>query len=143
MSLTLEPFFPRVGTMETALRKTVAAATIGLLGALTGETSFAQEGNFHRLNGAQIQASFSGMELTDEIHWREVYDRSGTLTTYEMGRKRVGKWRVEANQLCTDLGQEGGVGCYEVWLSGKKIELRRDASDPSPLEGVLQKPTGR
>jgi hypothetical protein len=28
---------------------------------------------------AQIQSAFAGMELTDEVHWREVYDRNGTL----------------------------------------------------------------
>ena len=63
-------------TTETALHKTIIAAMIGLLAPLTPSEGFAEE-KFRRLNGAQIQASFAGMELTDEIHWREVYERSG------------------------------------------------------------------
>jgi hypothetical protein len=31
---------------------------------------------------------------------------------------------------------------YEVWLSGKKVELREQTAS-FPLEGVLQKPTDR
>jgi hypothetical protein len=121
----------------------IAAAAGGLVGAVLVEKSLAAEEKFRRLSGAQIQSAFAGMELTDEVHWREVYDRNGTLTTYEMGRKRVGKWRVQAGQLCTQVGDGGDSGCYEVWLSGRKVELKRDASDPSPLEGVLERPTGR
>ena len=127
--------------ITNALR--IAAAAGGLLGAVLVEKSLAAEEKFRRISGAQIQSAAAGMELTDEVHWREVYDRNGTLTTYEMGRKRVGKWRVEAGQLCTQVGDGGDSGCYEVWLSGRKVELRRDASDPSPLEGVLERPTGR
>ena len=121
----------------------IVAAAGGLLCAVLFATSLNAEEKFHRVNGEQIQAAFSGMELTDEVHWREVYDRNGTLTTYEMGRKRVGKWRVQAAQLCTEVGDGGDSGCYEVWLSGRKVELRREVSDPSPLEGVLERPTGR
>jgi hypothetical protein len=118
-------------------------AAAGLLGAVLFEKDLAAEEKFRRLSGAQIQTAFAGMELTDEVHWREVYDRNGTLTTYEMGRRRVGKWRVQANQLCTEVGDGGDSGCFEAWLSGKKVELRRDASDPSPLEGVLERPASR
>jgi hypothetical protein len=121
----------------------IAAATGGLLGAVLFDRSLAAEEKFRRLSGAQIQSAFAGMELTDEVHWREVYDRNGTQTTYETGRKRVGKWRVRAGQLRTEVGDGGDSGCYGVWLSGRKVELRRDTSDPSPLEGVLEKPTGR
>lgn len=32
--------------------------------------------------------------------------------------------------------------CYQVWLPGKKIELRREGST-LPLEGVLQKAGAR
>ena len=78
------------------------------------------------------------MEMTDEVHWGDVYEPSGTLRTYSMGRKTVGKWRVQKNELCLDRGKEE-QGCYEVWLSGKKVELRRAGSD-LPLEGVLQRP---
>ena len=127
--------------MTTVFTTRIVAA--GLLGTVLVETGLAAEEKFRRLSGAQIQAAFAGMEVTDEVHWREIYDRNGALTSYEMGRKRVGKWRVQASQLCTEVSDGGDSGCYEVWLSGKKVELRRDASDPSPLEGMLERPTGR
>ena len=82
------------------------------------------------------------MEVTDDVHWAEVYGRNGTITSYSMGKRRLGKWRVENDELCVDL-EEDSSGCYEIWLSGNKIQLRRDGSDSLPLEGVLQKPSAR
>ena len=81
------------------------------------------------------------MEITDESHWGDVYGRSGILTNYSMGHKSVGKWSVRKDELCIDRGDDDG-GCYEVWLSGKRIELRREGSN-LPFEGVLQKQTSR
>ena len=79
------------------------------------------------------------MELTDEAHWGEVFERNGTLTITSMGHKSVGKWRVQKDELCLETGSEPGGGCYQVWLSGKNVELRNQAST-TPLEAVLQKP---
>ena len=81
------------------------------------------------------------MELTDEVHWRELYERSGTVTSTSMGRKRTGKWRVEKDQLCIEFEKEPPVNCYEVWMAGKKVELRRQGL--LPLQGVVEQPTGR
>ena len=81
------------------------------------------------------------MEFTDQVHWAERYGADGTLTTREMGTTRVGTWRVEDDQLCVDLGKEGGRGCYEVWISGNKVELRAPGSSAYPAQGVLQRPT--
>ena len=100
------------------------------------------EEKLQRLTGQQIRAKFAGMELTDEAHWGEVFERNGTLTITSMGHKNVGKWRIQTDQLCLDTGKEPGGGCYEVWISGKNVELRNQASSV-PLEGVLQKPTDR
>jgi hypothetical protein len=94
--------------------------------------------NFQRLKGQQIHAKFAGMEMTDEVHWSDVYERNGTLTTYEMGDKRLGKWWVQKDELCHDRGN-GLKACYEVWISGKKVELRGGGST-TPLEGVLGTP---
>ena len=58
-----------------------------------------------------------------------------------MGRKSSGKWHVQKDELCIDRGKDDG-GCYQVWLSGKKVELRREGST-LPLEGVLQKQSAR
>jgi len=59
-----------------------------------------------------------------------------------MGHKSTGKWRIQKDQLYLDRGEEPGGGCYEVWVSGKRVELR-DQTAGYPLEGVLQKPTDR
>jgi len=97
--------------------------------------------DFKKLNSAQIRRSFAAMEFTDQVHWVERYGADGTLTTREMGKTRVGTWRVEDDQLCVDLGKEGGRGCYEVWISGNKIQLRTPGSSSYPAQGVLQRPT--
>src|SRR5262245_15477032 len=119
--------------------KTITAATIGLLGSVAVIGHVAAEQKFQKLTGAQIQARFAGMELTDEAHWGEVFERNGTLTITSMGHKSIGKWRVQKDQLCLETGKEPGAGCYEVWLSGRNVELRNQASSV-PLEVVLQKP---
>ena len=96
---------------------------------------------FQKLSGLQIRAKLAGMEITDEAHWADVFAANGTLTSYSMSRKSTGKWHVQKDELCIDRGEDDG-GCYQVWLSGKKIELRREGSN-LPFEGVLQKPSAR
>ncbi len=96
---------------------------------------------FQKLAIPQIRAKLSGMEITDEVHWADVFSSNGVLTSYSLGRKSVGKWNVQRDELCLDRGKDDG-GCYQVWLSGKKVELRREGSN-LPLEGVLQRQTTR
>ena len=50
--------------------------------------------NARKLSGAQIRTRMIGMQLTDEVHYRFVYERDGTLRSYSMGVKKVGKWTV-------------------------------------------------
>jgi hypothetical protein len=121
------------------MKKQAAAAMIATLGVITLESNAAAEQKFQKLTGAQIQAKFPGMELTDEAHWGEVFERNGTLTITSMGHKSVGKWRIQKDQLCLDTGNEPGGGCYEVWVFGRNVELRNQASN-LPLEAVLQRP---
>ena len=125
--------------MRTTANKLTAAAAVIILVA-SGSRAEA-EPKFQKLTSAQIQAKFPGMELTDEAHWGEVFERNGTLTITSMGHKSTGKWRVQKDQLCMETGDAPGGGCYEVWLSGKNVELRNQASSV-PLEAVLQKPGG-
>jgi hypothetical protein len=127
----------RSRTMKT--KKQVTAAVIVTLGVVAFEPNAAAQQKFQKLTGAQIQARFPGMELTDEAHWGEIFERNGTLTITSMGHKSVGKWRVQKDELCLETGSEPGGGCYQVWLSGKNVELRNQAST-TPLEAVLQKP---
>jgi len=120
-------------------KKEVTAAIIATLGAFAFASNVAAEQKLQKLTGAQIQAKFPGMELTDEAHWGEVFERNGTLTITSMGHKSFGKWRIQKDQLCLETGSEPGGGCYEVWLAGRNVELRNRASS-TPLEAVLQKP---
>ena len=101
----------------------------------------AAEGKFQRLNAGQIRAKLADMELTDNVHWRDLYQGNGTIMSTSMGRKRTGKWRVEQNQLCIEFEKEPIPKCYDVWVSGKEVELRREGL--LPLQGTLEPPTGR
>jgi hypothetical protein len=134
-----------MATMSTTKRP--GAALIALLCAATttlvavlASGALAEE-KLQKLSAGQIRARIAGMELTDEVHWRELYGRSGTVTSTSMGRKRTGKWRVEKDQLCIEFEKEPPANCYEVWMAGKKVELRRQGL--LPLQGVVEQPTGR
>src|SRR6516165_6718374 len=87
---------------------------------------------FKKLNSAQIRRSFAAMEFTDQVHWVERYGADGTLTTRAMGKTRVGTSHSEDDQVCVDLGKDGGCWCYEVWISGNKVELRPPGSPAYP-----------
>jgi hypothetical protein len=115
------------------------AAMIATLAVFMFASSAAAEQKFQKLTGAQIRTKFPAMELTDEAHWGEVFERNGALTITSMGHKSVGKWRIQKDQLCLETGNEPGGGCYDVWLSGRNVELRNQTST-TPLEAVLQKP---
>ena len=86
------------------------------------------EGRFQKLTTREIRANLAGMELTDNVHWRDLYQRNGTVTSTSMGRKRTGKWRVEKDQLCIEFENEPVPKCYDVWLSDKQVELRREVA---------------
>jgi hypothetical protein len=99
-------------------------------------SSAAAEERFQKLTAGQIRAKLAGMELTDNVHWRDLYQRNGTVLSESMGRKRTGKWRVEKDQLCIELEKDPIPNCYDVWLSGKQVELRREGL--LPLQGALE-----
>src|SRR5437016_5165831 len=122
------------------LKERLPPAVIVIVAFIAFPASLCAQEKFQRLNGQQIRVKFVGMELTDESHWGDVFERDGTLRLYSMGHKSVGKWRIQKDQLCLERGSEPGGGCYEVWIAGKKVELRNQFP---PLEGVLQKPTDR
>ena len=123
--------------MKSRLGTAVTAATV--VAALA--SGAAAEEKLQKLSAGQIRAKMAGMELTDGVHWRELYGRGGTVTSDSMGRKRTGKWRVEKDQLCIEFENEPPANGYEVWMSGKKVELRRQGL--LPLQGVVEQPTGR
>jgi hypothetical protein len=122
--------------MVISLRSAVVAALLSAL-AVQGFAApgFAAE-KFRRLSGKEINARFAGMELSDDVHWRDVYERDGTLKSQSMGKQRAGKWSVKGDQLCIELGADTG-GCYDVWLAGSNAEFRREGLDGAMLEGRL------
>jgi len=121
------------------MTKLATALVAAALGSISFETA-AVTGKLQRLSGAQIRAKFVAMQLTDEVHWRYVYDRDGTLRSYSMGTKKVGKWTIEKDELCLYL-DERDDGCYEVSLSGKNVTMKPSGLGLT-LEGVLQTPAG-
>ena len=123
--------------MKSRLGTAVTAATV-LAASASGA---AAEEKLQKLSAGQIRAKMAGMELTDGVHWRELYGRGGTVTSDSMGRKRTGKWRVEKDQLCIEFDKDPPAKCYEVWMSGKTVELRREGL--MPLQGVIEQPSGR
>jgi hypothetical protein len=120
------------------MKKRMDTATMAMLLAVAFASSAGAEEKLQKLSGGQIRAKIAGMELTDEVHWRETYERGGTLTSNSMGHKRSGKWRVEKDQLCIDFEKDPPAKCYEVWMAGKNVELRREGL--MPLQGVLGPP---
>ncbi len=115
-----------------------AAVTIGSLSSAIGPVAAE---SVQKLSGSQIRAKIAGMQLTDEVHWRDVYDRDGSLRSYADGKKRVGKWVIEKDELCVYF-KEPEDGCYEVSLSGNRIEMKPSGLGLT-IEGILQAPTDR
>ena len=127
--------------MVKTTKKRMTAATIALLTAATLGSGAPAEEKYQKLSGSQIRTKFAGMELTDEAHWRDFYERGGTVSGMSMGRKRTGKWRIEKDELCVEFDKDPPAKCYQVWLSGKNVELRREGL--YTLQGVLELPNGR
>jgi hypothetical protein len=115
----------------------IAKALLIVLSLSVGWSASAEE-KFQKLKGTQIRAKFSGMELTDQVHWYDFYDRNGTVVSSSMGRKRQGKWWIDKDRLCTDVDKESSVRCYDVLVSGNNVQLRGDGS--LPLDAVLRTP---
>jgi hypothetical protein len=120
-------------TLAPTVLKVLAAATFGLA---VFEAGPAAAGQLKKLSGSQIRDKMTGMQLTDEVHYRLVYDRDGTLRSYSMGVKKVGKWIIEKDQLCLYLG-ETDDGCYQVTVSDDRIEMTPSGLGGT-LDGILQ-----
>ena len=95
---------------------------------------------FTKLSGAQIAATLGGRQFTEEVR-RDIYQKDGTLRRYEMGRARLGTWRIRGSEICIDFGNDGDTNCFEIWLQGNNVVMQRDAEDNYPEKGILEKPT--
>jgi hypothetical protein len=114
----------------------IAALTCGIGGFVALDAGFVAAENLQRLSGAQMRARFAGRELTDEVHWRTVYQRDRTLRNYALGSKKVGKWSIQGDDLCIDLPEPDG-GCFEVALSGTRIVMTPTGLG-LPYDGILE-----
>jgi hypothetical protein len=130
-----------MSTRKNSTRRRLRVTGLACLAVATLGANATAEEKFQKLTGGQIRGQLGGMELTDNVHWRDLYQRNGTVMSTSMGRKRTGKWRVEKDQLCIEFEKEPIPKCYDVWLSGKTVELRREGL--LPLQGTLEAPTGR
>lgn len=123
------------------MKEPVTILVAATLGCISMQASTVAAENSRKLSGSQIRARLAGMQLTDEVHWRDVYDRDGTLRSYSDGKRKVGRWVVEKDELCVYF-KEPDDGCYEVLLSGDRIEMKPSGLGLS-IEGILQAPTDR
>jgi hypothetical protein len=137
------PFNVTTNRERPTLMKLLILVTVTFSVLIGGQPSAFAEEQLQKLSGKQIRAKFTGMQFTDQVHWGQVYAPNGTLTSEEMGRKRFGTWRVVNDQLCTDLGKEGGNDCFDVWISGKKVQLKIPGSTELPFEVVFEIPPNR
>ena len=127
--------------LEVAVKNLSKIIAVVAVASSSMATSAVAAEQSRKLSGAQIRARFTGMQLTDEVHYRDVYDRDGTLRSYSMGTKKVGKWAVEKDELCQYF-KEPDDGCYEVSLSGERVEMKPSGLGLT-IEGILQAPTDR
>jgi hypothetical protein len=123
------------------MSKLVTMLVAAALGSILFSVSPIAAENSRKLSGNQIRERFTGKQLTDEVHFRDVYDRDGTLRSYSDGKMTVGKWTIEKDALCLYF-KEPDDGCYEVRLSGDRIEMKPSGLGLS-IEGILQAPTDR
>jgi hypothetical protein len=123
------------------MKELVTILVAATLGSISFQVSPIAAENSRKLSGNQIRETFAGKQLTDEVHFRDVYDRDGTLRSYAMGTKKVGKWAVEKDELCLYF-KEPDDGCYDVSLSGDRIEMKPSGLGLT-IDGILQTPTDR
>ena len=117
------------------------AAIVCILALLAADRGGAAAEKFQKLTGSQIRARFAGMEMTDHVHFADVFGTNGLLTAYSMGKRKDGKWRIAKDELCVERSKDDS-GCYQVWTSGSNVEFRREGL-AATLEGVLQRPVVR
>src|SRR5258708_13209125 len=114
------------------------AMVVGLFAALIAlslsEPSFAEE-KFRMLKEKQIRAVVIGRTITDEAHWSDYFRKDGSVVSMNMGRKSIGKWKIQNNELC--IYKKELDGCYQVWVFKDEVSLRLEGID-TPFEAYLR-----
>jgi hypothetical protein len=93
---------------------------------------------YRKMSEGEIKAKVTGMEITDEAHFSEQYMRDGTVRIVTLGRRVVAKWTVKQGQLCIEAPRADDSRCAEVWVAGRKVQLRVPG-DRVPYDVVIQK----
>ena len=71
-----------------------------------------------------LRAMFSGLELSDQVHYFYQFHSDGRLTGINLQEEITGKWRTEEGKLCLTLGQFDSVEeCYEVRKDGDSVSF--------------------
>jgi hypothetical protein len=109
-----------------------------LLTVLLTASSTAAAERLRKLPQAEIVAKLGGMQFTDGVHWREIFEEGGDVQRFDIDRVRIGTWHMRKNELCIDFGADGDDNCFEVWMEGNQIVMQRDTEDPHPREGFLE-----
>lgn len=112
-----------------------AAIVLGPLAALA-------EQPFRMLQAKEIRARIIGHDLTDLYHWSWYFRGDRTLVRIDMGKKRLGAWKIEENKLCWNQEQGMPLECYQIWISGKDDSLRFFEDMPY-LEATLEVHSGQ
>jgi hypothetical protein len=81
----------RAELRDLRVKRLIVALATGIGGLVALDTRSVAAESVRKLSGAQIRAKFVGMQLTDEVHYRLVYERDGTLRSFAMGVKKRGR----------------------------------------------------
>ena len=123
-------------TGSTPLRRAVAA--VAIIAFVPVGTAWPQ-GKLKRLGAKEIRAQIVGNVLTDGIHWSRHFQRNGTLASVDMGRKNIGRWKIEGDRLCLAIEVGEDFNCYEVLASGREVHLHVEDTGLD-LEATIKKP---
>jgi hypothetical protein len=81
---------------------------------------------FQKFSGPQIAAKFTGMEMTDSVHFADMFAAAAPSKYF--------RWEKE--------GRDVARGARRLWMLGKNVEFRRGELGAT-LEGTLQLPVPR
>lgn len=94
-----------------------------------------------QLSDAELRKHVIGHEITDGAHWADRYLSDGKAEGHSLGKAYAGTWRIEESELClTKQARHPRTECFEVWLSGARVEYRRGVA--TLAAGSLRKAGG-
>ncbi len=62
-------------------------------------------------------------------HIGQIVFWDGKLTGHELGRERIGTWKITEDERClTYKAKHVTTDCYEIWVKDDRVEYRRDGA---------------